>query len=40
MTLFAEVDASAPAFTAALAKYFASQPDLLTIDLLKKADSS
>ena len=40
MTLFAEVDASTPAFTSALAKYFASQPDLLTIDLLKKADSS
>jgi len=40
MTLFAAVDASTPAFTAALAKYFANQPDLLTIDLLKKADSN
>ena len=40
MTLFAAVDTNAPAFTAALAKYFASKPDRLTIELLKKADSS
>lgn len=40
MTLFAAVDASTPAFTAALAKYFAGQPDPLTIDLLNKADSN
>jgi len=40
MTLFATVDTNTPEFTTALATYFASEPDLLTIDLLKKADSS
>ncbi len=34
MTLFAAVDATTRAFTLALAKYFASQQDLLTLDLL------
>lgn len=39
MTLFAAVDPDRAAFTAALAKYFVSQPDPLTIDLLKKPGS-
>jgi uncharacterized protein (DUF1810 family) len=38
MTLFAALDGSAPSFTDALAKYFANERDLLTIDLLKKPD--
>ena len=38
MTLFAAVPESTTVFTEALTKYFASQPDPMTIELLKKAD--
>jgi uncharacterized protein (DUF1810 family) len=40
MTLFAAVDANTPVFAAALVKYFAGQPDPLTIALLKEPDST
>jgi uncharacterized protein (DUF1810 family) len=36
MTLFAAADKDKPEFARALSKYFAGNPDPLTIDLLKR----
>lgn len=40
MTLFAEVGRDRPAFARALSKYFAGQPDRLTLDLLGGSQQS